>query len=271
MRVEGAIDIHVHAGPDVRPRKTSAAELAASARGAGMAGFVLKRHHTSTVAEAAALSAAFPDLHVAGGIALNGPVGGLNPSAVEAALTMGAAVVWLPTFDAAHEQAFRGRPGRGIAVCDERGSVRPEAADVVALVARHRATLALGHISPPEMSAVVALARSLGVARILVNHPEIRFLDLPIGFQRSLAGPDVIFERCYVRGHSAIDWDGLAACIRAVGVDSTALATDLGQPDNPHPVDGLAAMQDRLAERGFSDDELSIMSRRNPGRVLGKA
>jgi hypothetical protein len=35
---------------------------------------------------------------------------------------------------------------------------------------------------------------------------------------------------CYVRANSAVDWDGFAAGIRALGVETTVLATDLGQP-----------------------------------------
>jgi hypothetical protein len=111
--LDGVIDLHVHAGPDVRPRKMSGLELARAARAAGMRGFLFKNHHAPTAISAGVLREAVPGLAVFGGVALNRSVGGLNPEAVEAALRMGAAAVWLPTLDAEHERAYRGRPGTG--------------------------------------------------------------------------------------------------------------------------------------------------------------
>lgn len=269
LRVVGAVDLHVHVAPDVRPRKVDGRGLAEAARAAGMGGFLLKRHHTSTVAEAAVLGALFPELQIAGGVALNLAVGGLNPAAAEAALRMEAAVVWLPTVDAAHERRSHGEAG-GIRLLDGRGRLVAAAEEVLRLVAAHGRTLALGHVSPEEMQAVIAAGRAAGVPRFLVNHPEIAFLDLPEDFQRALAAPDVLFERCFVRANQALGWDALARRIRAVGVDGTVLATDLGQPQNPHPVAGMAEMLARLGERGFSDEELVVMARRNAWRVLGR-
>jgi hypothetical protein len=265
----------VHAAPDVRPRKLDAWALASAASTARLGGFVLKRHAAPTAAEAALLRAAFPGLLVAGGVALNDAVGGINPAAVEAALALGAHLVWLPTHDAAHERAFRaavagaGAPARGLSVLDAAGRLTDDARVVLKLIAERGAALALGHVSPAEVRAVVAFAREVRVRAIVVSHPEIAFLDLPIDFQRALAGPDVVFERAYPRLNGVVDWDGLCARIRAVGVGSSALATDLGQPDSPHPIEGLRAMIEALAARGFSDDDLDVMARRNPRRVLG--
>jgi hypothetical protein len=112
------------------------------------------------------------------------------------------------------------------------------------------------------------VARDAGVPKILITHPEIVFLNLSIEFQRSLAGPGVFFERCYVRPLMALGWDELAASIRAVGVESTVLATDLGQPENPHPVEGLEDFREEMSRRGFSGPELDLMLRRTPRRLL---
>ena len=88
MSLRRAIDTHVHCGPDVRPRKTTAFELATAARQASMRALVLKNHHASTVALAAALSEALPGIRVLGGLVLNEAAGGWNSSAVEAALAI---------------------------------------------------------------------------------------------------------------------------------------------------------------------------------------
>lgn len=269
MPLEGAIDTHVHAGPDVRPRKTSAYELALAARASGMRAIVLKNHHCSTVPLAAALSEALPGIRVLGGLVLNHAVGGFNADAVDAALRMGAAEIWMPTLSAENECAFRGRPGAGLQALDEKDRPRPEVIDILRRIARAGAVLGTGHLSVRETAAVVTLALEEGVRTILITHPEIGFIAMEPETQRALRGPGVYFERCFCRAGFRLDWAGLAASIREVGVESTILATDLGQPDNPHPVDGLEIMAARLAEQGFSQAELRRMMAENPAVALG--
>lgn len=264
----GVIDLHVHAGPDVRERKMGALELAQAAREAGMRALLFKNHHAPTVIAARLLEQAVPGVRVFGGLALNESVGGLNPAAVEAALKMGAAEVWLPTLDAAHERRFRGEGG-GLSVLDEHGRLREAVQTILRLMAGSSCILGLGHLSFDEMKVVAREARALGVNRILVNHPEINFLNLPVAAQRELAAPGVYFERCYVRANQAVNWDGLAEVIRAVGVETSILATDLGQPDNADPVAGMKEIIGELAACGFTRDELATMTQRNPARLLG--
>ncbi len=269
MELEGVIDLHVHGGPDVRPRKLSGLELARAARAAGMRGFLFKNHHVSTVVAAGILREAVPGLEVFGGLALNASVGGLNPAAVEAALKMGAAEIWMPTLDAAHERAFRGQPRSGITVLDERGRLLNPVQEILRLIAGSQCILGLGHLSLPEMLAVLQAGRESGIKKFLVNHPEINFLNIPPAAQKELAGPGVYFERCYVRANSAVDWDGLARAIREVGVETTVLATDLGQPDNPDPVAGMREMLQQLTARGLTRREVETMACHNPARLLG--
>ncbi len=269
MELEGVIDLHVHAGPDLRPRKTTALELARAARAAGMRGFLLKNHHAPTVIAAAVLREALPGLEVYGGLALNESVGGLNPAAVEAGLKMGAAEIWMPTLDAAHERAFRGLNDSGITVLNGHGHLLDSVHEILRLVAASDAILGLGHLSLVEMAKLVPAAHASGVRKLLINHPEINFLNLSPAAQRELAGPGVFFERCYVRANSAVDWDGFAAGIRALGVETTVLATDLGQPDNPDPIAGMREMLQELSRRDFTRRELEIMACKNPAVLLG--
>jgi Family of unknown function (DUF6282) len=266
--IENILDLHVHAGPDVRARKLTALETARAAHAAGWRGFVFKNHHAPTVIPAALLAETVSGLIVRGGLALNESVGGLNPAAVDAALRMGAAQIWLPTLDAAHERAFRGLPG-GLRALDERGRLVDAMQEILRLIAAHDCILGLGHLSRDEIKAVVQAGRELGIGKLLVNHPEINFMNLPVAAQRELAAPGVWFERCYVRANQAVDWDGLAAVIRAVGVASSVLATDLGQPDNPDPIAGMNEMLMELSQRGFTRAELQTMACVNPARLLG--
>ena len=91
--LKGSLDLHVHAGPDAgRVRRLDALETARHAYEAEMAGFVLKSHEYPTAPLAHALNQMYPGLQVAGAIALNRSVGGLNPEAVEVSAKLGARV-----------------------------------------------------------------------------------------------------------------------------------------------------------------------------------
>jgi hypothetical protein len=60
-----------------------------------------------------------------------------------------------------------------------------------------------------------------------------------------------------------------AAAIRAVGVEHCVLSTDLGQPNNPLPPDGMAQFLVALQQQGFTPQELDVMAKENPARLLG--
>jgi hypothetical protein len=246
--IHGAIDLHVHAGPDVRPRKMSAVELVRAAQAAGMRGLLLKNHHAPTVLQASALAECYAGFAVFGGIVLNEAVGGYNTGAVLASLQMGASAVWMPTLN-----PVRGLPG----------------AEILRLIAERNAILATGHFPPKQLLELVRDARAAGVAKILVNHPEIEAVNLPLALQKEISGPDIFFERCYCRAGFVLDWDGLANVIRETGVERNVIATDLGQPQNPDPVTGLRQMHDELAQRGFSAVEIETMMCGNPALLLG--
>jgi hypothetical protein len=86
MELRGVIELHVHAGPDVRPRKMDALTLARAAKAAGMRALLLKSHDTITADLAQMVEAAVGGIRVFGAVTLNEAVGGFNPAAARAAL-----------------------------------------------------------------------------------------------------------------------------------------------------------------------------------------
>ena len=48
----GAFDLHIHSAPDIRPRKVNDIELATAAKKVGLAGVLIKSHHTPSSARA---------------------------------------------------------------------------------------------------------------------------------------------------------------------------------------------------------------------------
>ena len=175
----------------------------------------------------------------------------------------------MPTHCAACDRSYRGNPRPGLTIYETSGHIRPEIQEILRLVAEAGVILGTAHLAPAEIVDLLRAGREARVGKFLITHPEIDFLNLSLAFQREIAAPNVYFERCFARMGFALDWDGIARSIRDIGVGSTVLATDLGQPANPYPVSGLSEMRSELEARGFSEDELDVMSSRNPSVLLG--
>lgn len=168
--LEGALDIHVHFGPDPKvERRAGAVEIALQARDMGMQGVVLKSHEYPTHPVAATTSDLVPDVTILGGIALDVEVGGLNFKAVEATANMGGRVVWMPTYSAKADRESKGLEG-GISLLNGSGGLVPEVHSILELIKSHDMVLATGHISTAESLALVAEARNMGINRVVVTH-----------------------------------------------------------------------------------------------------
>lgn len=265
--LSGFVDLHVHAGPDVRPRLLDDLEVARQAAEAGMAGCLLKSHVTITADRAAIAQKVVPGVRVVGAVALNREVGGLNPAAVEVALKLGAVEVWLPTFSATGKARLRG----GITVLDESGGLLPVVREILALVRDAGVILGTGHLTLREISLVVREARAMGIRKILVTHPENeKIVGMPVEMQRDLAEQGASFERCYVSTlEGPVTVADIAGQIQAVGPRSTIVSTDLGQANNPAPVEGLRAYAAGLLAAGLTPDELRLVAAENPARLIG--
>src|SRR3954452_21003924 len=104
---DGAVDLYVHAEPDLIPRRGDDLELAAELKDAGYAAAV-HRHHFSGTAERSALVARATGFPLLGALLLDDCAGALNPSVVERELRMGAVWIGLPTISSCY---FRSRLG----------------------------------------------------------------------------------------------------------------------------------------------------------------
>jgi hypothetical protein len=88
--MHGAIDMHVHFGPDMPPtddlavaRRLDGIGTARQAKEAGMRAMVMKSHHWPTGALVRTIQPLFPEVSLFGTVVLNYSLGGLNPFAVE--------------------------------------------------------------------------------------------------------------------------------------------------------------------------------------------
>jgi hypothetical protein len=268
----GLIDMHIHTAPDVRPRLLDDLEAARQAADAGMRAVVFKSHVTCTADRAAIAQKVVPEVHVFGSVTLNDAVGGLNPAAVEAALDLGARVVWMPTISAYNHIVKHGGAPSGVRLLTEDDQLQPVLSDIFDLVKQHDAILATGHVSMQEIAALVRAALAAGVRKVVVTHPEVPWVDMPADIQVELRDLGAIFERCYVSSMPAggdVSCARIVSDIRQVGVESTVVATDFGLAALPAPVEGMRAYIAALLAEGFSERDIQWMAGENPARLLG--
>ena len=278
--LRGAIDMHVHSSPDVFPRSVTSIEAAEQARDAGMTAIVLKSHSIDTSARAELVSS-LTGQRVSGGIALNYPVGGVNPYAVLESAKQGGRVVWLPTLSARHFLQHSGTvpilnaesplESPGIVVTD--GSrVLPEVEDVLQIIKQHGLILSSGHVSPEETTIVFRRAHEIGIERLVVTHPHAPFVGADANHMRQFAALGAMHEMVYAFATPLIEqpqtMQYIATVIRSVGVEYCYVASDGGQAINPPPVEAYRLFVLGLLGQGFSVDELRYMTAEAPGKLL---
>jgi hypothetical protein len=275
--LRGAADLHVHFGPDAhRERSVTALAAAREAAECGHSALVLKSHDYPTPAVAAVVGEIVDGVRVFGGITCDRENGGVNPSAVEVALRLGAKVVWLPTLSGRQDvengiAARLGIPGPGISVCDGEGRLLDSTQQVIDLVVAANAILATGHASWSEHRAVAETMRGRG--RVLVTHAMEAHVGPNLSVEQcvELAGLGAIIELCALTclgTYATRTADEIAACIRAVGAERCTLASDLGQAGNPHPAEGLQRFADLLVDAGIDESDVRRMACANPGALL---
>ena len=270
VSLDGAIDFHVHSGPDSRPRSVNDLEVARMTRRAGLRGIVLKNHFTMTADRAALAMAQVEGLEIFGGIVLNRAVGGINAEAVRQMVQFDGGrgkVVWLPTFDAEYYVTAQGESGPFVSVTRE-GVPVPELAEIFALVAEHDLVLAMGHSAPEEVLVLIAEARRHGVEQILVTHV---FSQRPSRAQmQQMADAGAILEidwyAVYLGNRTVTEY---VSAIQEIGAEHFLMSSDLGQATSPSHVDGLRAYVTAMRGAGVTDDQIDLMLRRNPARLLG--
>ncbi|OGO35411.1 MAG: hypothetical protein A2147_03725 [Chloroflexi bacterium RBG_16_57_8] len=273
--IHGSIDMHVHHAPDPHiARCVDAFQAAAQAEAAGMRAIVLKSHDYPTAPLAAIIGQQLQKAAAIGSLCLDFAVGGLNLAAVEVSATLGAKVVWMPTFSAAYDMNKRGLGPGGISIVDERGRVLSVISDILKIIKRHDMVVASGHVSFGEIVALVDESRRLGISKVVITHAlEPRFgATLSIEQQEQLATRGAYIEHTYLStlpSGGGIGLKALVDAVKTVGAGRCILSTDLGQKENPPPAEGMRAAIASLLDCGLREDDITMMLKTNPSRLLG--
>ncbi len=253
-------DCHVHAGPDVIDRIGDDLAVAQAYDLADFSGFVLKAHYESTVGRAHALSRTTRQM-VYGGIALNQHTGGINPSAVAAALVSGGRVVWMPTADA-HTQQSAGLPrlcGQQPRLAGQTYAIPPidptkehDTDVVLSLIADYDAVLATGHLSDAECRWLSQRATHFGISRLLFTHPSYTVPGLDPTAVATLVQSGGFAEiTAYQLLHQPGCTPAMLARVADAAGPNLVLSSDAGQPDSPMPPEAVAMLIDALAGEGL--------------------
>ena len=272
--LRGAIDIHVHAEPDSRPRSVDAVEAARQAKASGMRAIVIKNHYEFTAGLAYIVRKQVPGIDVFGGVDLNLTVGGINAAAVEymAATTGGfGKMVWMPTFDAENQVRFS-KENRPFVSVSKGGTLLPAVTDVIASIAKHNLVLATGHSSAEEGLMLLREGRRQGVRQMVVTHAMNEPIVMSVPQMQEAAKLGAFLE--FVGGNvgdqgGPARMDRFADAIKKIGPQFCILSSDLGQKGNPLPAPGFGAFLAAMRARGLSEQDVDRMSRRNPATLLG--
>ena len=276
-QLQGVVDIHTHGAPDNRPRKLDVIEWARSAKAAGMRAIVLKNHFAPTAQAAYLVRQIVPGIEVYAGFSLDRPVGGVNVAAVEQANIFTGntlRIVWMPTFDSENNVKFA-KSNEPFVSVSKNGHLLPEVIDVLKYLAKNNLVLATGHSTAEEDLMLVKEARALGVKQIVVTHPMSPVIHMTIPQMQEAVKMGAFIEFCagQVMPGAAPAWRNnvkpYVEAIRAIGAEHAILSSDLGQPENPHPMEGWKLYLDMFRKAGLSNADIDRMAKTNPATLLG--
>lgn len=283
--LKDAIDVHVHSGPGVIPRSLDHFEATQQCLDAGMRGLILKDQHGMTANQAYLLKKyIFKDapIHIFGGMPLNNATGGVSVHAVNAAITYGAKIIWMPTmshenhieFHKHHKSFFSKYENKDVeetplTILGPDRQLLPQIKKICELIAKADIILGTGHCYIEEIKLLVDEAIKIGVKKILMQHPEF-LINASMDDMIELADKGVFIEHSYTTVISKnLTLEYLFEMIRKVGAHRTVVGSDLGQEGRIYPVEGLRKFIKEMLDMGLKEEEIDLVLRKNPAKLLG--
>jgi len=271
----GAIDLHAHYGPDSYERQWDAFEVVKLAKERGMRGVVLKNHWSESAGLAWLIRKyGTQGIEVFGAVALDTPVGGVNPMAVRYMSDVEGhygRIVWMPTHDSEHEVDYE-KGSRTKAIVSRNGKLIPEVFEVLDLIKERDLTLATGHVTPEEALMIMAEAKKRAITKIIVTHPMLgpQFTNMSLAQMQESVKLGAAIE--LTAGTVSRDGPGKTRAvemIKTVGTHNVFVGSDSGLVGTPNHPDALAMAAKGLRAAGFSEDDLNWMFKKTPARLVG--
>jgi len=282
--LEGAIDIHLHPGPSISRRRVDIFEAARDAYKVGMRALVYKPLYFATMNEAYAAQKIVQGIKVFGGVTLDQIAGGLRPATVEVAIKFGAKVIWMPLFDSVRTRErtakvpfYKSRlfGDDELTIFDSDNKIKKNVIEIVDLIASAPGTiLDTSHLSPKESIALIGLAKKRGVENIVVTHPCANIIGASIEEQKEMVRLGAYLNHCFgpilpKPTGAGQNPEEVAQAIKEVGAENCVLSTDMGIWYSPPPVEGLRSFVEILMQLDITQEEIELMIKKNPARLLG--
>jgi hypothetical protein len=289
--LEQAIDLHVHVGPEIIPRKFNLSELINYESGK-IKGMAIKNHFFPTVS----LDRPVPkigDPLIIDSVVLNNYVGGFNSDIIlaSAELSKNPIIVWFPTLHAKNSlksQKFEipkewiGFQNRNklksrytkdigeLSVINRCNKISKKVDKILSTIKDSNAILATGHISWLEALVLIKRASTkFGIEKIIVTHPIYQKINMPISVQKELGRMGVFLEHSYsMYSIDKISISKIAKQIKEVGPKYCILSSDVGQIFSKSPSESLADFICLLEGEGIKSGEIKTMLVDNPKRLL---
>ncbi len=285
--LHGLIDMHVHGSPSIAPRVETWGFLK-EMDDAGYRACCLKEHFIPTTGIAYIVKHApcAPKTELMSSVVLNNSLGGLNITAVDTALALGARQVFMPTVSAANHLEYLktvtkfgggklSLPERPICLLGVDGQLTSEAKAVADFMTAHKdVVLSMGHVSPAEIDAFLGYAVSLGLTKLIVDHPYF-ILGAAIEDVKRWAGMGVYINFTAsslegIGGNGHVPVSILKRTLEEVPSDHLVITTDFGQPYNGSPVEGMYRMISFMVkELKVSEETVHLMTHETPAYLLG--
>ena len=276
--LKGAIDTHIHPGPDPNVlRPLDEAEIAIQACEIGIGGVAYKvpwypsaytARLTQRIVDRWAKDNGREPTKVIGGIVLGNRIGGLNAVAVREALKVGGRIVWTPVADSSHHCKIAERPG-GIEMIGKDDRVLPELREIFKIIAKYDAVLTLCHHTTRERFIMIDDAKEEGVKRISIVHPTESLTKMSIDQMKTAAQKGAYLELCCIDfAEPEVIWDEFLKIIKEVGADHIIIASDCGNSAFPPPAAQFKAFVYRLLQSGVPDGDVEKMAKVNPRKLI---
>lgn len=290
-RLQQAIDMHHHGYPEStleeRTRHTDADSLRL-ARASGMAGIVFKSHFFPTVGRTYYLNEIVEGITAYGSITLDPTAGGFNPVSVEAAALQGARSLWMPTWGAEYDmkldavvklfrktlptmEAYKPGTGKGLVALDEKGKLKTEVCECLAVAQQYGMVVNTGHLDPKESIVLADRAKDFGIDEIIFTHPystPTRATDEQVRDMQQLGA---IYEMCglaFLPSKQQISMQRATDIIGLYGADKVILSTDTYFTYAPPAVETLRLVLSSLMSAGLDKASASKLVKENPRRLL---
>jgi hypothetical protein len=288
--LQNAIDLHCHCYPEFsldahkRMEDLDWINLAAQM---GMKGAVLKSHFWPTMANVYYLQREIPSgFQLFSSITLNVSCGGVATWAVEAAASLGAKVIWMPTWSSANDQkaksmsrtvkkyvpSFEHYEFEGLRIIDSKGGLIEEARKILQVAKERELVLCTGHLSAAEGIELAREAKRICFPRLIFSHPDNPSVKAEVAQMKEAGSLGAYVEFCFLGTLPLIQRKhprDMVALIREVGADRCVLTTDSFYDWVPPQPEIMRMGIATLLELGISAEEMKMMVQINPASLLG--